>query len=231
MKITENKNILIVAAHPDDEILGCGGTIAKLSSKNTISALILGEGITSRDIDNSESLLQKLEEDAIKAQEALGIENSLFERFPDNSFDKIPLLDIVKKVEEHVKKIKPEIIFTHHHSDLNIDHRITFQAVLTCCRPQPNFLHPDIYSFEIPSSTEWQVSTGETIFKPNVFVDISDTIKQKIKALEHYQSEMREFPHPRSFKAIRIMAQDWGRKVGKEYVEAFELIRSIRENI
>lgn len=227
----KNKSILIVGAHPDDEILGCGGTIAKLSKNNKIFALILGEGIKSRDIENSSRKLKNLKEDAIKAQKILGIENSCFESFPDNSFDKIALLNIVKKVQEFIKKINPDIIFTHHHSDLNIDHRLTFQAVLTCCRPQPNFLHPDIYCFEIPSSSDWQVLIGTNIFAPNVYIDISDTIEKKLKALEYYKLEMREYPHSRSLKGIEIMAQDWGRKVGKKYVEAFELIRSVRDEL
>ena len=93
-------------------------------------------------------------------------------------------MDIIKKVYQYIKKTKPDIIFTHHYSDLNIDHQLTFKAVLTCCRPQPDFHHPDIYCFEIPSSTDWQVFTGENVFKPNVFIDISDTIEKKLKALE-----------------------------------------------
>jgi len=227
----KNKNILIIAAHPDDEILGCGGTIAKLAKNNNIYALILGEGITSRSSDNSEEKLKKLKEDAKKAQKILGIENSYFERFPDNSFDSIPLLKIVKKIEEYLNKINPDVIFTHHHSDLNIDHRITFQAVFTCCRPQPSFHHPDIYCFEIPSSTDWQILTGEAMFKPNIFIDISETIDQKLKALENYKSEMRDYPHTRSLKGVKIMAQNWGRKVGKNFIEAFELVRSVKDNL
>lgn len=227
----KNKNILIIAAHPDDEVLGCGGTIAKLSVNNKISVLILGEGITSRNLENSAVAIKILRENAIKAQKILGIERSYFESFPDNSFDKVSILQIIKKTEEYIKKIIPDIILTHHHSDLNIDHRLTFQAVLTCCRPQPNFRHPDIYSFEIPSSTDWQILTGETVFKPNIFIDISSTIDQKLKALEHYESEMKVYPHSRSLEGIKIMAQDWGRKVGREFVEAFELIRSIRDHL
>ena len=227
----ENKTILVVAAHPDDEILGCGGTIANLSNDNKVISLILGEGIRARSLENGEELFKKLREDSKKAQELLGIKESYFENFPDNLFDSVPLLEIIKKVEEYIDKIKPDVIFTHHHSDLNIDHRITFQAVLTCCRPQPNYKHPDIYCFEIPSSTDWQFLTGDKVFKPNVFIDISNSMKQKNDALRLYESEMRDYPHSRSLKGVEIMAQDWGRKVGKEFVEAFELIRSIKDNL
>jgi LmbE family N-acetylglucosaminyl deacetylase len=227
----KNKAILIIAAHPDDEILGCGGTILKLNSENTIRTLIMGEGITSRGGEKSEETVEKLKECALKVQKSLGIEKTYFESLPDNSFDTVSLLKIVKIIEKIIAQFNPDIIFTHHHGDLNIDHRITFDAVLTACRPQPNFKHPDIYSFEIPSSTEWQVLTGEKIFKPNIFIDISDTMDKKLEVLEYYLEEMRDFPHSRSLEGVRIMAQDWGRKVGKHFVEAFELIRSIRETL
>ncbi len=225
----KNKTILVIAAHPDDEVLGCGGIIAKFARDNEIYCLILGEGITSRILDDSASKLDLLKNNATEAQKLLGIKEGFFESFPDNRFDEISLLNIVKKVEEYVYKIKPDVIFTHHHSDLNIDHRITFQAVLTCCRPQPNFKHPDIYCFEIPSSTDWQILAGDNAFKPNVFIDISDTLKIKLKALETYETEMRDYPHSRSLKGVEIMSQDWGRKMGKTNVEAFCLIRSIRD--
>ncbi len=226
-----NNKVLIVAAHPDDEVLGCGGTIAKLASDNEIHALILVDRITSRKLDIPESELKELRDTTSNAHKLLKIKETYFENFPDNSFDKLPLLDLVKKVDEYITKIKPDIIFTHHHADLNIDHRMTFQAVLTCCRPQPNFKHPDIYSFEIPSSTEWQVLSGENVFKPNIFIDISDTIEKKLKALEIYKAEMRDYPHSRSLEGVKLMAQDWGRKVGKRYIEAFELIRSIKNKL
>ncbi len=227
----KDKKILIIAAHPDDEILGCGGIIGKLSSENMISALILGLGITSRGEENSEEQIESLRQNALNAHRIIGIKNTIFENLPDNSFDTISLLEIVKLVESHINKINPDVIFTHHHSDLNIDHRLTFQAVITSCRPQPDFNHPDIYCFEIPSSTDWQVLTGENSFKPNIFINISSTIDLKINALENYKSEMRAYPHSRSLKGIEIMAQNWGRIVGKEFVEAFELVRSIRDTL
>lgn len=227
----KNKNIMIIVAHPDDEILGCGGTIAKLAPNNYINAVILINAITSREIKPSKAEVEEATQNTLNAQKLIGIQECFFENFPDNRLDELTLLDIVKKVQKYIDDINPDIIFTHHHSDLNIDHRITFQAVLTCCRPQPNFKHPDIYCFEVPSSTEWQVLTGENIFKPNVYIDISNTMEQKLKALEQYKSEMKEYPHSRSLEGVKIMAQDWGRKIGREFVEAFELIRSVRDNL
>lgn len=227
----KNKEILIIAAHPDDEILGCGGTITKLSKNNIVSALILVDAITSRTGDFSNEERKDLKMETKNSHDIIGIKNTFFESFPDNEFDKLPLLNLIKTVSNYIEKIKPDIIFTHHHGDLNIDHRKTFQAVLTACRPQPNLKHPDIYCFEIPSATDWQTYLGENSFRPNIFIDISDTINLKLKALECYESEMRDYPHSRSIKGVEIMAQDWGRKVGKKFVEAFELIRSIKENL
>jgi len=171
------KNVLVVAAHPDDEVLGCGGTIAKYSKDNNIYLVILGEGISSRYIQRNEvkkkELLQ-LRKDSQKVGELLGIKEIFFFALPDNRFDTVSFLDIVKKVEEIIKKIKPEIIYTHYSGDLNIDHRLTFQAVLTATRPVKGCSVKEIYSFEIPSSTEWSFGKIEKdkIFNPNIFEDI-----------------------------------------------------------
>ena len=222
------KNVLVVAAHPDDEVLGCGGTIAKYSKDNNIYLVILGEGISSRYIQRNEvkkkELLQ-LRKDSQKVGELLGIKEIFFFALPDNRFDTVSFLDIVKKVEEIIKKIKPEIIYTHYSGDLNIDHRLTFQAVLTATRPVKGCSVKEIYSFEIPSSTEWAYPDT---FRPNVFIDVTKTINKKIKALKRYKSEVKKFPHPRSEKAIKNIAGRWGSLAGLKYAEAFEMIRDIR---
>jgi len=226
------KNVLVVAAHPDDEVLGCGGTIAKYSKDNNIYLVILGEGISSRYIQRNEvkkkELLQ-LRKDSQKVGELLGIKEIFFFALPDNRFDTVSFLDIVKKVEEIIKKIKPEIIYTHYSGDLNIDHRLTFQAVLTATRPVKGCSVKEIYSFEIPSSTEWSFGKIEKdkIFNPNIFEDISDALETKLKALKAYKNEIRKFPHPRSSKTIRAMATRWGSVAGLKYAEAFELTRKI----
>jgi len=226
------KNVLVVAAHPDDEVLGCGGTIAKYSKDNNIYLVILGEGISSRYIQRNEvkkkELLQ-LRKDSQKVGELLGIKEIFFFALPDNRFDTVSFLDIVKKVEEIIKKIKPEIIYTHYSGDLNIDHRLTFQAVLTATRPVKGCSVKEIYSFEIPSSTEWSFGKIEKdkIFNPNIFEDISDALETKLKALKAYKNEIRKFPHPRSSKTIRAMATKWGSVAGLKYAEAFELTRKI----
>lgn len=227
--------ILIVAAHPDDEILGCGGTIAKLVKQgHEAFTLILGEGITSRAVSrNINSLkkdLHKLKEEARIANNIIGVKKVFFAEFPDNRFDSVDFLDIVKEIEKIKENLKPDIIFTHHIGDLNIDHQLTHRAVITATRPMKEESVKDIYAFEVPSSTEWNSFSKETIFIPNVFFEITDTIDLKIKSLTEYLSELREYPHPRSLQHINEAAKINGTKVGLEYSENFMLIRSIRRN-
>ena len=142
--------------------------------------------------------------------------------------DSIDLLDVVKEVEKKNEELKPDVVVTHHGGDLNIDHRIIHQAVITACRPQPGQTVKRILSFEVPSSTEWQSPSSGNPFVPNWFEDISDTLELKIKALEAYESEMRKWPHARSIKALEHLARWRGASVGAEAAEAFMLVREIR---
>ncbi len=219
------KKILIVAAHPDDEVLGCFGTVAKLIEQGySAYTLILGEGKRSRgEVDSS--ALDGLRQEALKANSTIGIQKLYLEDFPDNRFDSVALLDIVQTIEKVKEEVKPDIIFTHSRNDLNIDHQITYKAVITATRPMQKECVKEIYSFEILSSTEWNYPLS---FSPNIFWDVSDTIDKKIEAMRCYRSELREFPHPRSLEGIRLQAQLWGMKVGKEFVEAFECVRVVR---
>ncbi len=230
MNQANNNKILIIAAHPDDEVLGCGGTIAKYSQSNDVYIAVLGEGISSRYNGKREEInkeLLNLQEQSKKAGKFLGVKENLFFDLPDNQFDTVPFLKIVKKVEKVIEKIKPAIIYTHHTGDLNIDHRITFQAVLTAARPINNCPVKKIYSFEVPSSTEWSFQKINNPFSPNVFENISATINKKIEAIQIYKTEVREFPHPRSEEAILAIAKRWGSVAGVKYAEAFELVKSI----
>ena len=204
-------NILIIAAHPDDEVLGCGGSIAKWTKDNhQVHVLIMAEGVTSRDKSRNriarKQEISRLEKSAIKASKMLGVKSVEILHHPDNRMDSIDLLDVVKSIEERIKYLKPEMVVTHHEGDLNIDHQITHQSVITACRPQPGQTVKRILAFEVPSSTEWQSPTYNQPFIPNWFEDISDTFELKIKALESYQSEMREWPHARSFRAVKHLA-------------------------
>ena len=218
------KKILVVAAHPDDESLGCGATIAKLiKDGNEVRTLILGEGKSSRDNYNPDDITS-LKEEAKAANKCIGVTNVILCDLPDNKFDSLPILDIVKLIEPIIKEYQPEIIFTHHRNDLNIDHRITHNAVLTATRPLPNQSVKEIYSFEIISSTEWNYPNE---FKPNVFYDVSKTLQLKINAIQEYKSELLLAPHPRSIENIETVAKAWGMKNGVVYSEAFELVRKL----
>ncbi|MDA3969391.1 UDP-4-amino-4,6-dideoxy-N-acetyl-beta-L-altrosamine N-acetyltransferase [Helicobacter ibis] len=223
-----NKTILIVVAHPDDEVLGCFGTIARMIKEgHRAYTLVLGEGKSSRAVKRSDITQESydiLDDEFYKANKSIGISEVFRERFPDNAFDSVPLLEIIKSIEKIKQKTKPDIIFTHYESDLNIDHKITFQAVLTATRPMRDECVREIYSFEVLSSTEWKYPHS---FSPNVFFDISDTLELKINAMNLYKSELCEYPHPRSLTGIELNAKYRGLQVGLSSVESFMLIRLV----
>lgn len=224
------ENLLVVAAHPDDELLGEGGTVRRLVDNGICArAVILAEGLTSRADTREDSSLDELvalQEDAKRAAEIVGYASIEFCGFPDNRMDELDLLDIVKKVDSYITKYKPDTIFTHHHGDLNIDHRRTCEAVLTACRPVGNYCVKRIYAFETPSSTEWNYINAEP-FKPNVFFDVTETIEAKISGMSQYRSESAEAPHPRSPEALRSLASYRGSSVGCSHAEAFMLLREV----
>lgn len=224
--------VLVVAAHPDDEVLGCGGTIPRLSKeKHEVYISILGEGITSRyekREEAKESLIEELHARSREVARYLLAKDILLSRLPDNRFDTVPLLDIIKIIEDLVARLQPDIIYTHHGGDLNIDHKIVHRAVLTATRPLRDCPVKEIYAFEVPSSTEWAFQQFEPVFFPNVFVDITKTLEIKVQAMQLYESEACSFPHPRSPEALRAIAHRWGSTVGVEAAEAFQLIMSIR---
>jgi LmbE family N-acetylglucosaminyl deacetylase len=225
-------NILVVAAHPDDEVLGCGGTIAKHSQKgDSVHVIILAEGVTSRDTQRNpeerKSELSALAKMADQASEILGATSLSLHNFPDNRMDSCDLLDIIKVIENAINKYNPDIIYTHHSCDVNIDHCRIHEAVVTACRPLPGSQIKTLLFFEVASSTEWQTPNSAPAFTPNWFVDISDTLSIKLKALETYQSEMRPWPHPRSIPGLEYLAKWRGSMIGVEAAEAFVLGRNI----
>ena len=223
---------LVVVAHPDDEVLGCGGTIARLVEQgHGVSVVILGEGATSRYDKWSEErdeAVAKLRQKSQEVTELLGVKKLYLHAYPDNQFDTVPFLSIVKTLEEIIKDLNPTSIYTHFCGDLNIDHRIVFRAVMTAVRPVKECSVKEVFSFEVLSSTEWAFGRFGGDFCPNVFVDIDGFLEKKIRALQYYENEARDFPHPRSPEVMMAYASRWGSVVGKKYVEAFELIRSIR---
>jgi LmbE family N-acetylglucosaminyl deacetylase len=227
--------VLVIAAHPDDEVLGCGGTAARLVSEgHDVHFAILGEGVTSRHAKRDDAdvkHLTTLHQQAHSAARKLGVKDVVLHKLPDNRLDTVPLLEVVKIVEDLVDRLRPEVIYTHHGGDLNVDHGVIYRAVLTATRPVQGSPVRDVYAFEVASSTEWAFQRIEPTFRPNIFVDVTGTIEAKIAAMECYESEARKFPHPRSPEALRAIATRWGSVAGCEAAEAFELIRSVRRKL
>lgn len=229
-----NKKILVVVAHPDDELLGLGATLNRLIQEFNcqIRVIILGEGLTSRS-NTRDSIKWKKEleihrNNIYTAQKCIGYQSVGIYDFPDNRFDTVALLDIIKVIEKEKQSFQPQIIFTHHGGDVNIDHQRTFEAVITATRPLPDEIVKTIIAFETPSGTEWRATSDPKHFIPNLFFEVSSyNIAAKIKGMEAYEFEKREYPHPRSPESLSILAQRWGIVVGKQYAEAFMLIRSI----
>ncbi len=225
-------NVLLVAAHPDDELLGCGGTAARLAREgHAVYMAILGEGLTSRTAQRADvppSALKSLGSCSQRVADLLGIKELSLHRLPDNRFDTVPLLEVTKIVEGLIERWRPAAIYTHHGGDLNVDHQVVSRAVLTATRPTENHPVRELYMFEIASSTEWAFQQLAPMFKPNVFVDIEETLSLKLEGMRLYESEAREFPHPRSAEALRAIAQRWGSVVGRKAAEAFEAVRLIR---
>ncbi|MBU1659457.1 PIG-L family deacetylase [bacterium] len=220
------KKILIVAAHPDDEVLGCFGTVARLIQEGYEAyTLILGEGKTARKSENTDTELEILHDEMKKANAQIGIKKVFTCDFADNSFDTVPLLEIIQAVSKVKEEINPDIIFTHFENDLNIDHQITYKAVLTATRPMKQESVKEIYSFEVLSSSEWNYPLS---FSPDTFFDISATIGLKLQAMNRYKSELCQYPHPRSLEGIELHAKYRGMGVGVAHAEAFKCVRAIK---
>jgi len=223
---------MVIAAHPDDEVLGAGGVIARHSREgDEVFVLILAEGLTSRD-DIRDRVgkrgeLSELAHSARKAHDILGTKSLELLDFPDNRMDSVDLLDVIKEIELRMDVIRPEIVYSHHHGDLNIDHRICHNAVVTACRPQPGHYVEELMFFEVLSGTDYQTPDFGYGFNPNCFIDIGSDLDKKLEALDAYCGEMRDFPHTRSIKALRALAEVRGSSVGFTAAEAFVIGRKL----
>jgi LmbE family N-acetylglucosaminyl deacetylase len=221
-----SKSILVVVAHPDDEVLGCGGTIARhVAEGDTVEVVFMADGLTSRR-DTVAAELQQREKARDQALSILGVSKFYALNFPDNRMDSVPLLDVVQGLERIIEQVRPTRVYTHHHGDLNVDHRITHQAVMTACRPVPGSSVREILAFEVMSSTEWAAS-GVAPFVPNTFVEIPHYLPKKLEALAAYEVEMRPAPHSRCVANIEALAKHRGNCVGVETAEGFSVVRML----
>lgn len=228
---------LIICSHPDDETLGCGGTIARLTAEgHEVAVAVFADGVGSRFTMDEQrtpapspyhAAVAQRRAQFVQAMRVLGVAGFREFALPDNQFDAVPLLHIAGLVEQCLREIQPDVVYTHWGGDLNQDHALLHRATLIATRPQPGCTVRELLAYEVPSSTEW--AFGVMPFQPNVFVDISgDLLARKIAAMACYAQEMRPYPHPRSPEALRARAQYWGSVAGTEAAEAFVLMRGVR---
>jgi len=217
--------VLVIAAHPDDEVMGAGGTIAKhVRQRDEVYLCIVTKAYTP---DWSEETIKEKRKEAIKASSILGIKKTYFCELPTVMLDTLPQKELNKKISDVVKKVRPDTIYTTHKGDINSDHRLVFEATMVAVRPVSDYLISRVLSYELLSSTDWAPPFPERMFIPNVYVDISETLETKIKAMSVYKTELREYPHPRSIEAIAIQAKRRGTDIQVEAAEAFMLMREI----
>lgn len=218
--------VVVIAAHPDDEVLGPGGTLAThVRAGDQVHAVVLSEGATSRYRDGMAETLRKSGQ---RSAERLGLSSIAFEDLPDQRLDTLPLISITQRIEAFLERLRPELVYTHFPGDVNTDHQVVARAAWVACRP---YRLPGLRGFavfETPSSTEWAWPFGDSALAPNLYVDITATIDAKLAAMECYDSELREYPHPRSRRALIERAAYWGSQVGKRYAEPFRVLREVR---
>lgn len=222
-------SVLVVAAHPDDEVLGCGGAIAKHAQRGEdVAVCFLSDGVTSRESEADHAPeLHRRRAAALEAARILGVAEVRFGSLPDNRMDSIDLLTIARAVEAHIREFGPATVYTHFAGDLNVDHRLTHEAVMTACRPQPTSGVVTVLQFETTSSTEWRAPSASFAFQPDWFVDIDATLDTKLEALDVYVEELRPWPHARSREALEHLARWRGATIGRAAAEAFVLARHI----
>jgi LmbE family N-acetylglucosaminyl deacetylase len=218
--------VLVIAAHPDDELLGLGATVARhVEDGDEVTVVIVSEGATSRYDQGAEGTLRDA---AGAAARTLGVGDLRFLGMRDQYLDAGPILEVTRPIEKVVSEVRPEVVYTHHWGDLNRDHRVVSEAAMVACRPVGDGAPRRLYCFETPSSSEWSSTDLSLAFVPNVFVDATVTIEKKLAAMARYATEVRPAPHPRALESLRARARYWGQIVGKAYAEAFVLVREIK---
>lgn len=224
-------NVLVVVAHADDEVLGCGGTMRRYAREGArVSVVFLADGVSSRaggSLDAVRAELDARETAARECASVLGAEVVAFHRLPDNRLDTVALLDVVQRIEAAKAATTPDLILTHHPGDLNVDHRVTAVATCTAFRPRPGERWREVLAFEVPTATDWGAGISGPAFVPDTFVDISTTVDAKLRAYACYGSEVPDDPHCRSAQAVEHLARLRGRQAGVPAAEAFVTLRRV----
>ena len=224
------KNVLVIAAHPDDEVLGMGGTIAKLVKDGCeVNVLIVTDGSSSqyRDSVDLMKIINDKKKETWACAQTLGVKNVYYGEQPDMRLDSTPHICINKVIEGLIDELQPDTVFTHFWGDVNRDHQEVYKSVLVAVRPVLGQVVKELYCFRVPSSTEWTPMKPDTMFVPNVFVDIRDVVEQKYAAFAKYSTELRDYPHPRSVQHLRELDIARGLEVGQGPTETFMLLRKL----
>lgn len=222
--------VLVIAAHPDDEVYGMGGTIAKLTAEgNEVHVLIVTDGSTTQYRDNPEvgKIIDEKKKEALNANKALGVEKVHFGELPDMRLDETAHVEVNYVIEKVIKDIKPEVVYSHFYGDVNLDHQCVYKSTLVAVRPLPGQSVKELYCYRVPSSTEWSPQTNLTTFMPNVLIDISKYCSRKYRAVKMYKTEIRPYPHPRSVEYVKKQDCAAGMKYGIGPAEEFLLLRKI----
>ena len=228
--IMDINRVLIIAAHPDDEVLGVGGTIAKLSAEGKdVHVLIVTDGSSSQysENENIAQIIKDKKQETLNCARILGVKSILYGELPDMKLDTIPHIEINKVIENVINTLKPDTVFTHFWGDVNIDHQNVYKSTLVAVRPVMGQVVKRLYCYRVPSSTEWTPCKPDTMFTPNVFVDISDYANVKYRAFEKYTTELRDFPHHRSRRHLKEVDTAVGLQVGLQVAESFMLLREL----
>lgn len=224
------ERILVIAAHPDDEVLGMGGTIAKLASQNKeVHLLIVTDGSTSqyKGSENIDKILDSKKQETKKSSDILGIKSIMYGMLPDMKLDATPHIDVNQVIEKAIDAIQPDTVFTHFWGDVNMDHRCVYHSTMVAVRPVVSQCVKEVYCYSVPSSTEWSPAIPQTTFMPNLFVDISKEAPLKYKAMEAYETELRDYPHPRSVAYLKKDDEATGLRVGIKAAESFVMLRKL----
>ncbi len=216
--VRSSRRVLVIAAHPDDELLGCGGTVAlHVKQDDRVRSIIVCEGESLRGVSQTSEGMHH----ADNAAKVLGVESVEILGFPDQGLDTLTLTELITPIEKVINEYQPHIIYCQYGGDINKDHEILFDAVLVATRPTEACIEA-VYAFDTASSTEWAYPRS---FIPDTWIDISTTIDLKLKAMECYESELRPYPHPRSLRGLEYKARAWGNQSCMDAAEVFMTVR------